>query len=392
MVPLTIAVTGANSYIGRHLTERVSALGWSVRALDRSRFDLNCGPKAGVLEGVDVLIHLAWQRPRQTRRLYRPGANESGARKLLEAARAVRVKKTIFVSTQLASPGAVSFYGREKFAVECLFDGPEDTIVRPGFVFGGRPIGFFAETLKNLRQSKFVPLICPEAPIQPIHIDDLLDILCKIASTPGPLPKKVFGAGTQKPVPLFFFLKVLGRLFCHQELRLIPLPAFLLYFPIWCLSFFHPKAMDLSERLGGIMSARPRENEGEYLRRTAHFLQQGLRRDFLEEARALSKYLLGRVEGSAVKGYVRKMEASADARPLSISRPLIRFPALLALVDVAAFSIFRERILLFIQLLGTSPSNKPSLAGIAARALKDLCLFPLRGLAHCFLRFKKSYE
>lgn len=392
MEPLTLAVTGANSYIGRHLTERAAALGWKVRALDRSRFDLNHGPGPGALEGVDILIHLAWQRPRTTRRRYRPGANEAGTRKLLEAARKAGVRKNIFVSTQLSSPAALSFYGREKFAVEKLFDGPEDFIVRPGFVFGGRPIGFFAETLQNLSQSKIVPLICPQAPIQPIHIDDLLDLLCTMASAKEPLPQKIFGAGTQKPVPLFYFLKVLGRLFCHRELKLVSLPARLVYFPIWYLSFWHPKAMDFSERLGGILSAASQENGGQHLRRTRHFLQQGLRRDFLEEAALLSRYLLGRVEGGVVKTYVRKIEAAGEARPLMLSRLFFKFPPLLSLVDVGSFSLLRKRILLFVQLCGNPPAKKSSLLRLVGAGLKELFFLPLRAVTFCFLRFKRSYE
>ena len=70
MSALTVAVTGANSYIGQHLVARISSLCLAVRALDRGRFDLIRGLAAPALEGVDVVIQGAGERPRETRRRY----------------------------------------------------------------------------------------------------------------------------------------------------------------------------------------------------------------------------------------------------------------------------------------------------------------------------------
>jgi len=103
--------------------------------------------------------------------------NDLGTRRLLAASRAASVRKFVFISSQSAHEGALSYYGRSKLALEGLL-GPDDLIIRPGLVLGGGEAGLFARMSETMRGARVVPLFGGgRQPLQTVHVDDLCDAI-----------------------------------------------------------------------------------------------------------------------------------------------------------------------------------------------------------------------
>src|SRR4051794_17573142 len=106
-----VAVTGANSHLGRAVLDRLHAHGIGTVALSSSagegqrRFRLDAPSAEGLLDGVDVVVHAAWDLS--------PGATEEvnveGSRRLLDAAGRTAAR-FVFVSSLAAYSGTRSAY------------------------------------------------------------------------------------------------------------------------------------------------------------------------------------------------------------------------------------------------------------------------------------------
>ena len=165
MAERTVAITGANGFVGSALLQTFADAGWRVIALTRRpadppvewrRYDLRDDSLTdGLLAGVDVLVHCAYARRR-------PGAdafatNVRASKMLFDAARGAGTKQLIFVSSLAAGGDAPSEYGRQKFRIEQMLDPNADTVVRAGLVLGNG--GLFARMQAYLRRRSLVPLI-----------------------------------------------------------------------------------------------------------------------------------------------------------------------------------------------------------------------------------------
>lgn len=178
--PRLVVITGANGFIGSHLVGRFVADGWAVRALvqripdrpvvgvDYRTWHLADPARTELLAGADCLIHCAfapYDRPDATE------LNVEGSRRLLETARAAGVGRTIFLSSIAARAGAPSRYGRDKFVIQALFDGPRELVIRPGLVLGHG--GLFERIRRFVARRRVVPLVGGGQRFQTVHVDDL---------------------------------------------------------------------------------------------------------------------------------------------------------------------------------------------------------------------------
>jgi nucleoside-diphosphate-sugar epimerase len=181
----TIAVTGASGFIGRHVCEHFSRLGWNVRALVRSTStypfdepgielvacDLPDRLDDARLSGVDALVHGAYM----TRFVDLASAervNRLGTERVLEAVRRAAIPKVLFISSQSAHERAQSYYGRSKLELERLF-GANDVVFRSGLVIGKKGDGLFHRMCHTLERAKVVPLFGGgHQPLQTVHVDD----------------------------------------------------------------------------------------------------------------------------------------------------------------------------------------------------------------------------
>lgn len=180
-------------------------------------FDLREGAGAGLFDGVDVFVHAAYIAANQSRDAVKD--NLEGTRALLRAARASGVSKAIFLSSLAASQHSRSIYGRQKYQIERLFDGPADAVVRAGLVIGCG--GLFARMLRHVRSGAPVPIFGGGSqPLQTVYVDDLVEAVSRVVATDL---AGTFVVAESTPVRYREFYAALGRRF-GVKTRFIPVP------------------------------------------------------------------------------------------------------------------------------------------------------------------------
>ncbi|MGH2872416.1 MAG: SDR family oxidoreductase [Solirubrobacteraceae bacterium] len=191
-LPALDVVTGAFSYSGAHIARRLLHRGRRVRTLthhpDREhplkgqveacpyRFD---DPIAltRALEGVDTLYNTYWVRFDHGSAGF--GSAVANSRALFHAARRAGVRRIVHLSIANPAPDSPFAYYRGKALVEHALAevGIPFAIVRPTWIFGGDP-----EILANniawiMRRMPIFPIPGDGSyRVQPIHIDDLVDV------------------------------------------------------------------------------------------------------------------------------------------------------------------------------------------------------------------------
>jgi nucleoside-diphosphate-sugar epimerase len=184
-VQRTCAITGAGGYVGSCVARQLASAGWEIRALSHSerngrqsqfteaRFELAREPSPQLFEGVDALVHAAYDF-RPTRWADIRQVNVEGSRRLFSAARRAAVGRIVLVSTVAAFPGARSMYGRAKLEIERAAIEVGAAIVRPGLVWGPRGASILGALQRAVERLPLVPLLVPPAlELSAVHEDDL---------------------------------------------------------------------------------------------------------------------------------------------------------------------------------------------------------------------------
>ena len=179
--PQTVAVTGATGYVGSTIAAKLQENGQSVIALSRNadvvdpklsyrKFDLQKEFPEKLLEGVDVLIHAAWNLGSGDANVAWQ-ENVVGSRRLFNCAKASGVNKVIFISSMSAYEGTRQTYGLMKLAVERTAQDSGYVIVRPGLVYATDARGM-AGTLTKISALPVWPSF-RRSRLYLVHRDDL---------------------------------------------------------------------------------------------------------------------------------------------------------------------------------------------------------------------------
>jgi NADH dehydrogenase len=177
----THAVTGASSFTGRFIAQRLIDTGHQVR--DLTRADL-AGPERmqAALEGSDTMYNTFWIRFERGPITYAWAIERS--RMLFEAARRSGVRRIVHISVINASRGAPTAYFRAKAVVEeaLVATGIGHAIVRPTVTFGPGDIliNNLAWTLRRL--PAFGIPGDGRYPIQPVHVEDVAAVAVRAGS------------------------------------------------------------------------------------------------------------------------------------------------------------------------------------------------------------------
>lgn len=180
----TIAITGANGFLGSALVDHFASKGWQVVALVRQpdqfppsphtayvEYSLTKPLPSAILRNVDYLVHTAYIQ--QAKGVDALTLNITGAKALLQASRSHNIKRNVFISSMSAHDQAVSAYGRQKLAIEKLFNTSADVSLRPGLIIGNG--GIVAKMAGFMKTRHMVPIIDGgQQPLQVIYIKDLV--------------------------------------------------------------------------------------------------------------------------------------------------------------------------------------------------------------------------
>jgi nucleoside-diphosphate-sugar epimerase len=231
----SVAITGANGYVGSILTTAFADAGWRVLPLQRSGprdarkqyipYSLEDGPGRPLPTGLDALVHCAYDlRARNAGAIER--ANIGGTARLLAAAD--QVPNVVLISSMSAYEGTTQIYGRTKLACEQLVTARGGTALRLGLVHGGENRGMIG-ALSRVAGLPVVPALRPDSHQYLVHADDMASCVLA-AATQLPIEQRVFGVANPRPVP---FTEILRRLHDSggslREFRTIGVPSGLLY-------------------------------------------------------------------------------------------------------------------------------------------------------------------
>jgi nucleoside-diphosphate-sugar epimerase len=184
----TIAITGANGFLGSALVSHFSEKGWHVIGLVRKpgasqsklvsyrKYNLTDPLPTGILKGVDYVVHTAYVKSGRRGSQDAMAQNIQGAKNLLATATHAGIEKAVFISTMSAHEEATSVYGRQKLAIEKLFLSQGGVVLRSGLILGHG--GIVQDMAAFMKSKHIVPIIGGgKQPLQVIAVYDLARVV-----------------------------------------------------------------------------------------------------------------------------------------------------------------------------------------------------------------------
>jgi uncharacterized protein YbjT (DUF2867 family) len=239
-----VLIVGASGFIGRHLAGRLVAEGVRVTAAGRAPDRLGrrlpgaaailCDLAAdrvedwrGRLAGVDAVVNCAGlfgdERGYAT-------VHAGGAIALFDACRAAGVGRVLQISALGAATDAASAYHRSKAVADDYLAGMGDAIgwaiVRPSLVIGhdGQSSALFT-TLAALPVTP--NLGRADGLVQPIHVEDLVEILVRLLRAPLPLAVRIDAVGPE-PMTTAALVAILRRWLGLPDTMRVRVPRWLI--------------------------------------------------------------------------------------------------------------------------------------------------------------------
>jgi nucleoside-diphosphate-sugar epimerase len=214
----TAAITGASGYLGGIIRDRLQASGWNCVDLVRTEqgpqarhYVIDEVPSPGLLDGIDALVHCAYDMTARDRAdIWR--INVEGTCRLLDKAVDAGVTRTVVVSSMSAFEGTAQLYGSAKLEIERQAEARGAVSIRPGLVYGPRA-GGMAGAIAEMTRLPLVPVFAARSHQFTVHEDDLTRAVERLLDTD--IAGLGNGAiGVANPVPVLFrqVVEGLGRM------------------------------------------------------------------------------------------------------------------------------------------------------------------------------------
>ncbi len=224
---MRIAITGMTGYVGSAIAESATRSGHTVVALGRRpgpavdwrHYELGRAPAAGLLAGVDVVVHCAYDLTLTAEsQVYE--INVQGTQQLAAASDAAGAR-FILISSMSAYEGTHQIYGRAKLSSEAAVRAIGGNAVRLGLVYGESGGGMIG-TLSRITRLPLVPVMGAGSHQFLVHALDAAEGVTRLAETPG-VRGEVAGLAYPEPVRFESLIRDLARSQGRSP-RLIPVP------------------------------------------------------------------------------------------------------------------------------------------------------------------------
>lgn len=257
----SIAITGANGFIGSYLVSHFARRGWRVFALVHHmpeqlvkevlyvQFELEKGPDEGAITGTDYVVHAAYVKQHDHPDSFR--TNTEGTRKLLALCREKEVKRTVFISSISARVDAESVYGMQKFELQKEFNRVSELVIRPGLVIGNG--GLFASIYRYISKSRIIPMI--GGGHQPMHTIGVWDLALVIDKALELELSGLLTVAEPEPVEMKTLYKEVA-ISAGKQPYLIPVPYWLAFFILALAGILGMRTPVGKENLRGLRKAR----------------------------------------------------------------------------------------------------------------------------------------
>ena len=229
-----VAITGASGYLGSVLVSAFGSVGYAVRRLVRSPvpgsgdrfFELNSVGRSTALDGVDLLVHCAYDMALTSRSdIWQ--SNVFGTAALFDQALSRGVRRTIALSSMSAYPGTRQLYGRAKLAIEVAALERGMRVVRPGLVYGAG-WGGMAGTLRRLAALPVLPDFGAHARQFTVSERDLAAAVVALAGAER-VPAVPVGVAHPDAVPFTELLASFAITLGRPPPRFVPTPGMAAY-------------------------------------------------------------------------------------------------------------------------------------------------------------------
>ena len=230
-----ISIFGGTGFIGTELINQLAKIPVQIYVFTRKKNKANhlkSLPRVTILEfssqnfataklkGSDVVINLVGILHECKRDKFSI-AHEDFVKKLIKASLKQNIKRLIHLSALGVSKISVSRYLHSKYKTELVirdkFKAHNWTILRPSVVFG--PNDKFINLFKTF--VRFLPvifLISPKSEFQPIHVDDLVDIIIKTIADKKTY-MKTYNLGGPKKFTLYEIVKLITK--CDKKSNVV---------------------------------------------------------------------------------------------------------------------------------------------------------------------------
>jgi nucleoside-diphosphate-sugar epimerase len=273
-----VAITGASGYLGSVLVTAFGAAGYAVRRLVRSPaqgsddrfFDLSSLDTSDALDGVDLLVHCAYDMA-LTRRADIWQSNVFGTVALFDQAVSSRVRRTLALSSMSAYPGTRQLYGRAKLATEVAAVARGVCVVRPGLVYG-TGWGGMAGTLRRLAALPMLPDFGPRARQFTVSEQDFAAALLALARAER-VPAFPVGIAHPDPVPFTALLTSFAASLGRPRPRFVSTPPMAVYGALRAAELLPVKLPVRADSLLGLIRPAPNVPHLEVLHQLGVVLQ-----------------------------------------------------------------------------------------------------------------------
>lgn len=258
------AVTGVTGYLGAHIARKLEEKGWEVIELGRKSssntsrkfiyWSLRDPLEPNALEGVDILIHCAWDffTDSLDKSLM---TNVKGSIDLINHAVKVNIK-VIFISTVSAFEGSNTVYGRSKLEVESFLLQQKGIVVRPALIWGASLGGMIESLSKVIKIAPVIPVPGAFQSFYTCHIDDLTSLIIFLCDyKPAPLEDMLITAASPVPISFLDLMKILSNRTRKKRIYL-PIPWKPLYCLLKCLEYLGLHSRFSSDSLLSLMNMK----------------------------------------------------------------------------------------------------------------------------------------